>query len=84
MGTSNGYVVGLAKVHDEGSPSDRLNVVLVAEGYQVGEIAQFASDVDDLVAHLFGTPPFDEDAVACGMNIYRLDVTPPVTVMATR
>ena len=74
MGTADGYVVGLVKVHDEGSPSDRFNLILVADGYQVGELGQFESDVDDFVTHLFATPPFDEEEVACGLNIYRLDV----------
>ena len=74
MGADNGYVAGLVKVHDEGPPSDRFNLVLVAEGYQVGELAQFESDVDDAVVNLFSSPPFDEEAVACGLNVYRLDV----------
>jgi len=74
MGTSNGSVSGLVKVHDSGASSDRFNLVFVAEGYQVTELAQFESDVQQLVDHLFNTAPFDEDAVACAINIYRLDV----------
>lgn len=74
MSTSDGYVSGLVKVHDGGAPSDRFNLVLVAEGYQVGEIVQFQSDVDELVEHLFNTSPFDEEALACAFNIYRLEV----------
>ena len=74
MGTSNGYVSSLVKVHDGGAPSDRFNLIFVAEGYQVGELAQFESNVDDIIANFFATPPFDEDSVACAMNIYRLDV----------
>jgi len=74
MGTSNGYVSGLVKVHDSGSPADRFNLVFVAEGYQISEIAQFQTDVDDAIANFFGTAPFDEDVVACAINIYRLEV----------
>ncbi|MES9991893.1 MAG: M64 family metallopeptidase [Candidatus Thiodiazotropha sp.] len=74
MSTSDGYVSGLVKVHDGGSPADRFNLVLVAEGYQVGEIAQFQSDVNEFVTHLFNSPPFDEEDLACAFNIYRLEV----------
>ncbi len=74
MGTSDGYVSGLVKVHDAGAPADRFNLIFVAEGYQVGELAQFAADIDDITARLFTFSPFDEDAVACALNIYRLDV----------
>lgn len=74
MGTSNGYVSGLVKIHDGGPPSDRFNLILVAEGYQVGELAQFEADCNEIVAHLFAIAPFDEEAVACALNIYRLAV----------
>ncbi|MCU7922836.1 MAG: M64 family metallopeptidase [Candidatus Thiodiazotropha sp. (ex Dulcina madagascariensis)] len=46
----------------------------MAEGYQVGEIAQFQADVDEFIDHLFNTPPFDEDDLACAFNVYRLEV----------
>ncbi|MEM1396037.1 MAG: M64 family metallopeptidase [Pseudomonadota bacterium] len=75
MGTSDGTIGALVKVHDGGNPADRLNLVVVSDGYTAGRMSQFQQDVDDFVANLFSQPPFDEEAVACGFNIYRLEVT---------
>ncbi len=74
MGTSDGSVLGLVKVHDGGNPADRLNIVITSDGYISTRMAQFAQDVDDFVDHFFSTPPFNEEAIACAFNIYRLDV----------
>ncbi|MBL4812178.1 MAG: hypothetical protein JKX69_07455 [Rhodobacteraceae bacterium] len=75
MGPSDGSIFGLVKVHDGGSPADRLNMVIVADGYAAARMGQFQQDVNDFVAKFFATPPFNEEAIACGFNIYRLDVT---------
>lgn len=72
MSTSDGTVIGATKIVDHGSPADRFNMVLVADGYQQGEMAQFAADAQQFVNHLFSTPPFDE--LQCAFNIYRIDV----------
>ena len=74
MGVADGSVIGLTKIYDSGLPSQRWNLVIVAEGYTAGEQVQFQQDAQDLVDRLFATAPFDEDAVACAINIYRLDV----------
>lgn len=75
MGAANGSVIGLFKMHDGGDPADRLNLVLVAEGYRASEINQFQTDCQDFIDHLFAESPFDEEMVACGFNIYRLEVS---------
>lgn len=74
MGTSDGTVIGLTKLHDSGLPSDRLNLVITGDGYTSTQMSDFRADADELVAHLFSTPPFDEETIACAFNIYRLDV----------
>jgi len=72
MGASDGFVVGLTKLVDHGPPTSRWNLVIIAEGYQVGEMSKFHQDANVFVDALFHTPPFDERW--CGINIYRLDV----------
>jgi hypothetical protein len=72
MGTGDGQVIGTTKIVDHGSPADRLNLVLVAEGYKQNELGQFASDAKQFVERLFATQPFDE--LQCAINIYRVDV----------
>lgn len=73
MGTSDGIVLGLTKIADAGSPAERWNVVIVSEGYQSGEIQQFANDAQQFANTLLTTAPFDRLKKA--INIYRVDVT---------
>lgn len=74
MGTADGYVVGLTKTRDAGSPSELFNLVIVAEGFTIAEQANFQTNVQELIDHLFSTAPFNQEAVACAINVYRLDV----------
>lgn len=72
MSTADGTVIGTTKIVDHGSPAKRFNLVLVAEGYQQTEMAQFSADAQQFANHLFNTPPFDE--LQCAINVYRVDV----------
>ena len=73
MGAGDGIVIGITKIVDNGSESDRFNIVLVAEGYQAAELTQFASDAQQFVTHLFSEDPFLSYQQA--FNVYRLDVS---------
>lgn len=73
MGVGDGTVIGTTKILDNGSPNNRFNLVLVAEGYQATEMTQFHNHCQDLVNHLFATPPFDSFEPA--FNVYRIDVS---------
>jgi len=73
MSTADGAVIGTTKIVDHGSPVDRFNLVLVAEGYRQAELGQFATDAQQCVNRLFGTRPFDE--LRCAINVYRVDVS---------
>lgn len=73
MTTLDGAVLGATKIVDHGSPAERFNLVLISEGYQSGEMAQFATDAQQFVSSLFASVPFDE--LQCAINVYRLDVT---------
>lgn len=74
MSASDGTVLGLTKVYDEGSPADRWNLVIVSEGFTSSQMLDFHARVDELIAYLFSVAPFNEPGVACAINIYRLDV----------
>lgn len=74
MAASDGTVIGLTKIHDAGLPADRLNLVITGDGYTAAQLSDFQTHADEFVAHLFSTPPFDEEAIACAFNVYRLDV----------
>jgi hypothetical protein len=72
MGASDGKVIGATLIVDNGSPAERFNLVLVAEGYRETELDTFASDAQDFVDGLFATEPFDRHR--CAINVWRLDV----------
>lgn len=72
MGASDGFVIGLTKILDHGPASVRWNLVLVAEGFQAGEMPKFHQEASKFVDKLFHTRPFDE--MWCAVNVYRLDV----------
>lgn len=75
MGAADGSVLGLTKLFDSGPPSIRWNLVIVSDGYQASDMAQFASDAQEVTNQLLAEPPFDRPELTCAMNIYRLDVT---------
>lgn len=72
MGASDGYVVGTTKVVDHGADNLRWNLVIVGDGYQASELANYRTHVQNFIAALRGTPPFDE--LFCGVNVHRVDV----------
>jgi hypothetical protein len=72
VGTADGSLLGTTQILDNGSPAQRYNLVLISEGYQRAQLAQFASDAQSFVNTLFATPPFS--SMRCAFNIYRVDV----------
>jgi len=73
MGIGDGSVIGAVRIVDHGSDADRWTMVLVAEGYQAGQLAQFHTDAQNFVNTLFTTPPFT--SLQAAVNVYRLDVS---------
>ena len=73
MSTADGTVIGTTRIVDHGSPANRWNLVIVAEGYRQTELAQFDNDAQRLVHRLLATRPFDE--LWCAINVYRVDVS---------
>jgi hypothetical protein len=72
MTTNDGYVIGTTKVVDHGADNARWNLVIVGDGYQASELAQYHTDVQNFITTLQATPPFDE--LFCGINVHRVDV----------
>ena len=73
MGTSDGAVLGSTQIVNKGSTAERFNLVLVSEGYQANQMAQFASDAQAFVTTLDATAPFTD--FRCAFNVFRVDVT---------
>jgi len=72
MGVADGRVIGATKIVDNGDPSLRFNLVLVAEGYRESELPIFEGEANHFVKGLFKTDPFDDHR--CAINVWRLDV----------
>ncbi len=73
MGAGDGAIVGVTKIVDNGPDARRYNVVVVGDGYQAGQLAQFANDAQSIANTLAATAPFDRLMPA--INIHRLDCT---------
>ncbi|WP_212763988.1 M64 family metallopeptidase [Streptomyces sp. I05A-00742] len=72
MGTGDGAVVGTTKIVDNGPAAARWNLVIMGDGYQSGQLGQFANDAQNFVNVLFATAPFT--ALRPAINVYRVDV----------
>ncbi len=72
MGQADGRVLGATKIVDNGDPSERFNLVLVAEGYLESELGTFEADAGHFVRGLFKLAPFNQHS--CAINVWRLNV----------
>ncbi len=72
MSTASGTVLGTTKIVDNGSASQRYNLLILSEGYRSSEMVQFAADAQQFANTLFATPPYGR--IGTAINIYRVDV----------
>lgn len=72
MSAADGSIIGTTKIVDNGSPENRFNLVLVAEGYTQDELPKFATDAQSFLDKFFSTAPFKD--LQCAFNVYRIDV----------
>ncbi len=73
MSVSDGEVLGTTRILDNGPASVLWNLALLGDGYQAGQMAQYAADVQSFVDALLATPPFD--VMQAAINVFRVDVT---------
>lgn len=72
MGASDGTVVGITKILDNGPNNTRHNIVLVAEGFTAAQQGDFNNLGDDFIDKLESEPWFAELGEA--INVFRLNV----------
>jgi hypothetical protein len=73
MSTSDGAIVGTAKIVDHGPPESRWNLVILGEGYKATELPKYHTDVRNFVTYLEKQAPFNVHW--SGINVFRVDVT---------
>ena len=74
------YLIGVARavaepvtvVRTSGPDDNRINVAILGDGYTSGELTNYSTDVDLLLADFFGESPFAE--YASFFNVRRIDV----------
>lgn len=72
MSASDGAIVGTTQILDNGPAIRRFNIAILSEGYQQGQLGQFANDARAFVTRLAQTPPFH--LVMNSINVFRVDV----------
>ncbi|GAA4439505.1 hypothetical protein GCM10023091_21780 [Ravibacter arvi] len=76
MGASDGEILGLTKILDNGPDNQRFNIVIVAEGFQGNSVAaqvDFNNRCNDIV-NAFQTEPWFGAGLLGAINIHRLNV----------
>ena len=72
MSAADGHVDGVTKIVDHGSNSERFNVVVLGDGYTVGQLEKYHADVQTFLSAFRATSPFDR--LWCAINVHRVDV----------
>ncbi|MEU2857630.1 M64 family metallopeptidase [Streptomyces mirabilis] len=73
MTTVDGNVLGSIKIVDNGPSAARWNLVILGDGYQSGQMAQYAVDAQRITDAILRAHPFN--ALRAVINVYRVDVT---------
>jgi hypothetical protein len=72
MGASDGTVVGMTQIVDQGPRSRLLNIAVVSEGYTSGQLGLFAAQAQQFVNRLFTVTPLSTFKRI--FNVFRFDV----------
>jgi hypothetical protein len=72
MSASDGRVIRIDKIIDNGPDSERWNLVIIGDGYRESELPTYRADADRFVSTLLETAPIDE--LASGINVHRIEV----------
>jgi hypothetical protein len=57
---------------NNGDPANRIDLVILGDGYTTAELGKFNTDAQQLVARMFGQEPFKE--YARYFNVHRIDI----------
>ncbi len=75
MTTSDGTILSATKIVDNGPDALKWTLVLLPDGYQSGQMAQWHVDAQAFASAFFAEPPFTDPGLAAAINMYRIDVT---------
>jgi IgA peptidase M64 len=70
---SGGWGEPVTTIRNNGDPANRLDLVILGDGYQASELGKYATDVENFIQSFFAQRPFDE--YQHYFNVHRIDVT---------
>jgi hypothetical protein len=59
-------------IRNNGDPANRIDIVILGDGYTASELTDYVSDIEDFVNRMFQQEPFYE--YAAYFNVHRIDV----------
>ena len=68
-----GWGEPVTTIRNHGDPANRLDLVILGDGYTASELGKYAADVEAFVHGVFAQGPFDE--YQRYFNVHRVDVT---------
>ena len=72
VGAVSGFGQTATSLALNGDPSNRIDLVILGDGYTADELVKFATDATNLQQHIFGQEPFRE--YKRYFNVWRVDV----------
>ena len=72
VGAVSGFGQTATSLALNGDPSNRIDLVILGDGYTADELVKFATDATNLQQHIFGQEPFRE--YERYFNVWRVDV----------
>src|SRR6476661_2799951 len=71
--SSRAFGEPVTTIRNNGDPANRVNMVILGDGYTSAELAKYAMDAENAVAGFFAQEPFKE--YQRYFNVFRIDVT---------
>ena len=68
-------VNGVTTLIDNGPTSNRIDMVMVGDGYTLGDLSNYATHVDNILPTFFAEHPYDDYSTF--FNVHRVDVVSP-------
>jgi uncharacterized repeat protein (TIGR02543 family) len=59
-------------IRNNGDPANRIDIVILGDGYTASQLTDYVSDIEDFVTRMFQQEPFYE--YAAYFNVHRIDV----------
>jgi IgA peptidase M64 len=72
LASSVAYAEPVVTIRNNGADENRLNIVILGDGYTEGELLKYTRDVDNLVIGMFAQRPYAD--YAAYFNVHRVDV----------